>query len=69
MLNREFILSSENADSILNKYEYLEKSAKEVFEIYLAKIEKVEVEKIYIKSILREKRLNGNTTIAYSVIV
>ena len=67
MINKEFTLNLENYNSILNKYKNKQKDEKEILDIYLAKFEKVPVERIKVKSILCEKRLNGNVIIDYCV--
>ena len=67
MTTKEFILSLKDFTSILNKYRSKQKTDEEVLINYLAKIEKVKVERIKIKSILREKRIDGNTIIKYCV--
>ena len=67
MLNKEFTLNLENFNYILNKYKNMQQDEREIFACYLAKFENVSTERIKVKSILCEKRLNGNVIIDYYV--
>ena len=68
MISRELIVSGTEYNLIIKRYEKLQKNYKEVTAIYLArKIEEVDVERIKIKSIKQEKRLNGSVIIDYCV--
>ena len=68
MIDKELVISATEFSHLLEKYKDVVRTEEQLFEHYLADLERTYLKNINIKRVAKEKRLNGNIIISYYII-